>query len=436
MEKKKKIINIVTTVFLVLLLLYLTIGILPYEFNVYSYEVYAKVLTYLIYPVFIIFILQKILSKESTKFIEVIVILIGFFLILSYNNAIDKNMALYGVLGRHEGLYEIILYYGIFLISKFLPQKNQKIILYSILGIGVFQILLGHIQFIHIPTFMGIDMTSHYSYKYIAASGTLGNPNFYATYMLICSSYLFIIIFKDNEKINKKKILKILLLLLFSYGLLISNTSTCIIIYILLIISSFIIRFIHKRQYKTFIVLLFVVLVLTLFTFNVKTPITNRISKQITNNVSEINQLFKEGINEKSFNGRIDIWNRALNDNLSHRLTGIGIDNFIYLNDGNKLCNDKECFDKAHNELIQIYVCEGIFTLILYVFFITYVYIYGFKKLKVNNNYYFAIYISVIMYFIQSLLNIRVIEVAPMYFMLLGFLFNDDKEIELIEEKN
>ncbi len=426
MEKVKKNFDIATTVLLVLIVMYLAIGILPYEFGVYSYEIYAKVLTYLVLPIYIIFVGYKLIYKEKLKPIEFIVLLIIICLYFSVKYAVDKKSALYGYPGRQEGFYEIMLYYGIFLVSRFLPKKNQNIIIWTIIGIGVLEVLLGHVQHLHLESFLGHDMTKHFSYQFLAASGTFGNPNFFSTFTLLISTYLFVYLMKNDFKSRKIKVLYIVLLLVFCYGLIISNTSSGIIIFLIIVGIFLGINIFKNKKYKLLFIILGIIIASLMIIFTQKSLFINRVRNHLVSNFNEVVDLFKYGINEDSFNGRVGIWNRALSDSRSHKLTGVGIDNFAYLNNGKMICSGNVCYDKAHNEFLQIYLCEGIVTLLLYITFICYIIKESIKKVKVNDYKYFAILIAVISYFVQSIFNIRIIEIAPMLFMLLGFLLNID----------
>ena len=152
----------------------------------------------------------------------------------------------------------------------------------------------------------------------------------------------------------------------------------------------------------------------------------NRVSKVINKNIREVNEILKNGIDDSTGNNRIYVWKESLKFLPKYYLTGIGIDNFYYINESAAICKfdekEYECFDKAHNEYIQILMTEGIFAFIIYLGLIYYVFKNGQGEFKL-------VFLS---YLIQAFFNISVITVAPVFYMIMGFLISN-KNINKID---
>ena len=81
--------------------------------------------------------------------------------------------------------------------------------------------------------------------------------------------------------------------------------------------------------------------------------------------------------------------------------------------------------DKAHNEYLHIAATIGIPALICYLIFIG-MNLFPKIKLAINNKTYFIICLAIISYLVQAFFNISTIGIAPVFWMLLGLLNNED----------
>ncbi len=404
----KKIINKGSIIFLFILIIFLNIGTILICKNTIQHLEFSKCLFILGIIALILYIINKIMRKEKIKIKDIFIILLLIFGFISYVFAYKKDVALNGAIGRHEGLKTLFSYYAIFLLSSTIDKKWQKRLLLTFVGFGLMQILLGTFQNLKINNILGYDRSHNFSNRYKAASGTFGNPNIYSSYILMCLLYIWYLLVKTD----KNKILNGILFILFWYGLIIGNTSSCILSAILIMVFT-LIKKINRQNIKKISIKGIEILVLSVLFLSILNIFTNKwIFKTIKNNTMEIVDIFKNGITDKTGNYRIYVWKESLKKVPKYYKTGIGIDNFGYLNDGFYICSPVECFDKAHNEYIQILLTEGVFTLIVYLSFLSYV-------LHSSKNK--GILYMLIGYLIQALFNISSITVAPIFYMIMGF---------------
>lgn len=412
MERLKKINSICNIITIALLILYLNIGTAILIFFKLSYLEFSYGLYIFGTLALIQYIVFKILNKERIILKDLFILLLIFFLIISYLFAYRKNDALFGVITRNEGLFSLVSYYTLYLLASTINVKSQRKLLNIFLFTGFIQIIIGVMQTMQITNILGYDRSLNWSTNFKFASGTLGNPNFYSTYILMCTLY------SQGRLLEKKSLGWIIIFLIFVSGLIIGNTTSCMIAFILCFFAVLIKKINKKNIKKVFFTLVIssVVIICSLSFFD--KFVNHRISYTMNKNINEIREIFKNGITDSTGNYRVYIWRNTISKIPEYFLTGIGIDNFSYINDGHYLCaGDKkyQCFDKAHNEYLQILITDGVITFLIYISFIIYILITSKNCLKGTK---FAVY----GYLIQALFNISVIQVAPIFYVLLGFM--------------
>ena len=342
------------------------------------------------------FIARKKMKLQRLDFLLIIYILLC---IISTIFAYDRNMAVFGAINRYEGLLSIIYYITIIIIASFIDKEKINSIINIIIGIGIFETGMGFIQL--------CKGNQH-------ISGFISNANFYATYINMCLWCSIYSIFHNKSK------LYYLLIILYTMALMISNTLSCILSSLIGIGLLLLINIKEKKLGKSFIVIgIFIAIIALLSFFNV-----NKIGTKIMSFGKDTAQITKGNINEKMGTGRIDIWKKTIPFIPKYLIHGIGIDNYYYLDDGSpiyypvfykntKVVRDKLIYDKAHNDYLQILITKGIFALIVYLSIIAILLFQSFKY----DKYYFLIILT---YLIQIFFNISVIEVAPIFYILLG----------------
>ena len=240
---------------------------------------------------------------------------------------------------------------------------------------------------------------------------------------------ILILMYVYSLLINQKKNrwLYLILFLIFGYGLLIGNTLGCILAAIIMGVII-LIRKINKQTAQKISLSVGALLVLLIPLGFIINKVSNQsLNKIIIKDVNEVKNVMQDGLKESTGNYRIYIWKESLKKFPQYYKTGIGIDNFGFLNDGTYFCSPEECFDKAHNEYIQILLTEGLLTLIVYLSFITMI-LLRYRKAKRKNAHSAGLVYATITYLIQAIFNISVIQVAPILYMYLGFIYNTYKD--------
>ena len=157
---------------------------------------------------------------------------------------------------------------------------------------------------------------------------------------------------------------------------------------------------------------------------------TGRITDDFSNSYKELTSNF-----EKFGTNRGTIWKVGLNSLKKYPLTGVGFDNYRY---SFSIYPEKFGWsqNKGHNEFIHIFVTQGIPSGFNYLIFAFYCCFFPLIKiLKSDSNFSKSdltkiFLISVFTYFVQSLFNSSVTNVAPYKWILMGLL------LPRIEQKN
>lgn len=429
MKKFKNITNFVTFMYFIIFIIYLNVGSLLVSISNIKYLFFSKGIFYFGLVALILFLLKYSLFDRKFKLSYLWIFLLSIFGYLSYYYAFDQHVALYGYFNRHEGLLVILSYYFIFLLASLIDRKYQKKIMDFLLFTGILQIALGTAQTLKIQNIFGYDRTNDWSNNFKFASGVFGNPNFYSSYIIICLMYCYGMLLNCSKKIQR--VLYLILTSIFIYGIIIGNTSGCLISSLIILIVTLFFKVLRIGKIKKIKLSKVIIIFLVLCSFSfVSIKIVNkythsRIPKTLYSNVQEVIKIFDNGIDDSTGNGRIFVWRKVF-DNLPRYLyTGIGIDNFGFIRNGHYLCTivkDRyQCFDKVHNEYLQKLITEGIFSFISYIsLLITTICIY--KKRNCDNYISKACFLSFMAYLIQAFFNISVINVAPMFYMVSGFL--------------
>lgn len=148
-------------------------------------------------------------------------------------------------------------------------------------------------------------------------------------------------------------------------------------------------------------------------------------------------QIANEGFKDENGTGRIYIWKKALENAPRYLLTGIGIDQFFYINNGEIIYDPitGNAIDKAHNEYIQILLTEGIFKCITYIIFLLWIFFKAVIKIikaKKVDSLLVGLFFAFTGYCVQAFFNISVILVAPIFFVIGGLLLAQvDKKEEI-----
>lgn len=418
----RNILNKSAFIFLFILIITMNVSTALISMEYIHYLEFSKIIFIFGIVAFNFYIFYKVYNKDKLHLKDIFIIILLILGVISYFFAFDKSIALNGTMGRYEGLRTLFSYYSFFLVASTIDKKHQQKLMYVLIFFGILQILIGTIQFLQIKNIFGYDRSNNFSVTYRFASGTFGNPNFYSTFILLIFMYIWSMLSNSQNH----KILYLILFLIFGYGLFIGNTLGCILTSIIVLIISGLTK-INKTNYKKMGVIIGSILIIISALFGGLKHVNNsNINDIFRKNIEEIAHIFENGLNDSSGNYRIYIWKESLKMVPKYYKTGIGIDNFSNINNGTYLCSPKECFDKAHNEYLQILLTEGIFTLIVYLTFIGYV-IFNYIKKKDKNAHNTGLIYGTSAYLIQAFVNISVIQVAPVFYIFMGFIMSESK---------
>ncbi len=398
-----------------------------------SYLVTAEIISYFIFSIVYVPLLVTnigisiVICRKGyyqKNVIHIFMVLILIFGIISTIFAVDVKTSIIGFSNRYEGLLSIMYYFSLMFLSSFLNKKYKKTIILFIVLTGIIQCFYGFLQ---IKQFPGIhrkynEFQMNYNEDFTKATVTFQkwatgftiNPNFFGTYMLICLS-CSIGIFFDEKKIKNSIVYLVISGFLF-FGLLISNTSSCVVGFAFVNIYILVYNIKNKYYNKVIALLMVSVCIFSITVFTDNTTLLNDL-KIIGNESKEI---ASGNFNETYGTNRLFIWRETLKIVPKNLLHGVGIDNYFYAFDGTHLSrrSGKIVFDKAHNEYLQILVTEGIFCLISYLIVYFLICIKGIKNSFKRNEVVFIL--PILGYLIQAFFNISVIEVAPVFFIILG----------------
>ena len=406
----------ISLIVLCLFILYLNIGTTLISRRDITYLIFSRGLQIFGIISIVCYLIHKVMNDRKIRIYDILVIFLSLFLFLSYLFAFNKEVALIGELNRNEGLLTLLSYYAFFLLSTTLKEKDSKKIIVIFLLSCFYQITLGIFQTLKMKHILGYDRSGNWSARWSMASGTHGNPNFYSTYILLGLLCVYSKFLKLENL--KSKIAYLCLLVFFFLGLLMGNTLSCILSFLFIVVITLLIKIVKKKDKKLLVYLAIGILLLSIVVTIINTYSKDRIFKMMHQNCEEIQLILTGNIDENTGNGRLYVWKEALSKTNQYYLLGIGIDNFSYLDDGEYIGVETkyglQYFDKAHNEYIQIFITEGIFVFLMYLFLVGYI-------LK-NANKRNIVFIPVLGYLMQAFLNISVINVAPIFYIFLGFL--------------
>ena len=366
--------------------------------------------------IIILYLLFKKKNKEKIRFksFDFFLIIFIIFTLISSILSINTSDAFFGRVGRYEGFFQIMYYISLFFISSFLDKEEKKVVSYAIITLGLCEVIQAHIQKFDL---FGVPVIHNDGKPW--ATGYTCNPNFFGSLSVLVLSIVIGLLF--DSKTKKVKIIYFILISIFTSGLLISDTLSALVGLIVLLIYVFTYA-LNKKKKLLFLILMLIISLLTLIeSLTKKTDLINDLIKTKDQSI----EIAKGNVQDNFGTNRMFIWKETIKvvpDNLTY---GVGVDNFYYAFGDRPLSRKHRYFDKAHNEYLQILVCEGIYALVSYLIFIFIILIKGIKYSFKKETLFFVA--PVIAYLVQAFFNISVIEVAPIFYICLGLLSNRDK---------
>lgn len=401
--------------YVILNILFILVTSFLYAYKISTYKInsitYIPALILNIIVIFIyLFIKRKNKEKLKISSYDIFLIIFFIFTLVSAILSINTESAFFGFRGRYEGFFQITYYFSLFFLSSFLKKEEKKAIVYSILALGIINCIHAHLQkyeLFHVPTI--------YDHNKPWATGYVTNPNFFGTLMVLCLTSIIGLLIDSSKLNNQKKIIYFLLIGLFTSGLLISDTLSALVGLIITLVYVFIYAF--KKDKEPLLIV--VVLLITTITLIESCFNQTSLVKDLIKTKNQSIEIAKGNAQDDFGTHRIYIWKETIKVVPNNLTYGVGVDNFYYAFGDKPLMSKRNTYyDKAHNEFLQILVCEGVYALISYMLFIGIIVIRGIKNSFKNNELYLII--PVIAYLVQSLFNISVIEVAPLFYIYLG----------------
>lgn len=367
-----------------------------------------------------IFLLIVVFKDKKIKFYNGNILALVFLLTLLIATVFSdyKDVAFWGNFYRKEGFFTISIYVLLFIVSSSYFKLNKTVwslILISSTTMSCYALL----------QFCGFDPIQNFALGAIKSNsviGTIGNRNFFSTYVLIfLPIYLSYYIFYGGKKYL------FCITIMFS-ALICSQTRGGWVAFLVMafIGAIFIVKRLEclKRAIMVFIMFTIVFLLLNSTSFG---AIKNR-----AKTVIKEGKVFASTIinNDKDLDGglgsgRMLIWKityKAFKDSLflgqGPDTLSLRLQNDYYEEHMEFFERNKQYIDKAHNEFLEYAVNGGIFTVISYTLILSVILLGLFKSIKEDRVK--VLFITIITFIVQSMFNISVVMVAPIVWIILG----------------
>lgn len=425
--------NLIKKEKIIIYILFLTSIITPIlsVLNMYFKNIsYYKALGLVIFGFILLGIFFLNLNKVNLKIEHYLIFILIFFAIISTIFSVNKTKSIFGEEFSYEGLFVIISYYGLFLSASCVKSEDEiEKILNVILIIVLIQCIYGLGQKYNFAYFIN-NLSVQRPY------GFCENPNMFGT-LLVIGSGIIIPKFVFERNIRNSILYLICILVMFLLSVYCATRSAwlgIIFIYFLLTIIEKVRFIIFKRELVLFlhsISKIIIAFALCMLIYNCVDRVEkNYYQKRFDKVIQDVNIYKQTGeISDNAGSNRVKIWKYSYSQLLKkYWIFGCGID---CLKEKFKaimpLKSNSRTYYKAHNEVLQIALTQGVFaasTFVLLLFVIIYRGFYNIIKTKVNYIY-VTLFISFLAYLIQAFFNISVIEVAPYFWIICGFLCNN-----------
>ena len=340
----------------------------------------------------------------------------------------DKMISICGAEIRFEGLLAILSYYAIFYAAVLLKNREyRKKLFYCFIILGSIVAVMGILQ-----------LTGLYGFgdKYVGiAYAPMRNPNFFGGFTVLFAGVAiggFYMYSRESDLLHPVRWWNRFTwygVVLLSYAACISAGSSLVYagLIMMLLLYLFFVIVAKREKFLSFIALVVGLLGMIILLDNICNGV-------VLNEVNSLgNQIKAEGsvFGDRVGSGRMEIWKLSLSLIPKYGLFGCGIERLG--KHGLELCEGWSWyFDKAHNEYLNLWLTEGIFALVTYLVFLFSLFIPGimmFIKKKTSekeekNELAMVALFAFFGYIAQAFFNISVIQVAPYFWMICGFLYN------------
>ena len=452
----KKIINFI--LFIIIFLIPLAIfppSKFPDDYNI------PKII--LLYFCSFILLICLLIKHKELKLDKSDKILLGFLALVGISTIFSVNVekSLIGQSNRYEGLITFVCYYLIYYSGKYYFEFDKKFIIFSFIVIYI-TCTIGTMQYYNYGRLNSLLMSKYHGEYF--SSVTFGNRNFFGSFITLCVPYAMCLYILYNKK------LALFISAVAFYGLLVSLTRSAWVAFFVYAIIG-IIYIIKQKDIQMLkragITLSIFIILFTIFInysptiFQEKYSGTmytiNNYKQSLSDNKSDNQKDTSEkntSVNSESTSSsntstkasnstpkedaRIVIWKSALRIIKDNPIIGCGTDAYL----SELLVNNTEYLtqylysqlnaypDKAHNEFLHIAATIGIPALIIY---LTFLFITLKNLIKSNfkeNKQSFILFLCLVGYLVQAFFNISTIGVAPIFYFLLGFSYQNKQKLQ------
>lgn len=333
------------------------------------------------------------------------------------------NTSVYSDEFQGQGFLVIFSYYVIFLAATQLKDKSyRKKLLFIVLLVLAFIAFYGILQFLEVP------MIRHKASR-VAVFPTK-NQNFYAALPVMFVGLMFVKVMYDEKKtqVSKGRVVLYHLMLILGFGACLSADS--LLMYVGLLMEFLLLLFLEfttkKHRYGKVLILV-AEFVAVFFLFD---AISGGQTKEEVLTLSY--QIEQEGtlLGDSVGTGRMLLWKDTIKAIPDIWAFGCGIE-CTGLNHG---------VSDAHNEYLQLWAEQGIFALISYLVFLFSLFIPGLLQFIREDDYDSDIVSKASMfaffgYIAQAFVNVRVLQVAPYFWLCCGLLYVRKRQNKKIEKK-
>ena len=329
----------------------------------------------------------------------------------------DLTNSLYGDEFQGVGLITMVTYYALFFAGAHMKRTAYRrwlvYFMYLVLG---FICLYGIMQSFHIP-FMVHNVIE-------AAILPTRNQNYYAAFPVLFLGLVFGKLFydeKDTDSVKGRLLWHGLACMGFAAGV----ASFSSLFYMGIIMQILLLLFLEFfRKKKKFMTLLLLLVEFAVVFILMDRAFDGRGSAEFFTLSEQIGQ---EGslLGDSVGSGRMKIWKETLKQIVEKPLFGCGIETFIV---DTGVEGSPFLYCDAHNEYLQIWAEQGTFVVVSYLIFLFALFIPGLLQFIKKDSYESdftsrAAMFAFFGYIAQAFANIRVIQVAPYFWLCCGLLY-------------
>ncbi|MBT3539010.1 hypothetical protein HOF40_02735 [Candidatus Parcubacteria bacterium] len=353
-------------------------------------------------------------------------LILGFFISLFIASVfgVDFTRSFWGYQSRAQGLFTLLHFFGLYVLLRqfFGKQKYWKILLHSIVGVGVLSSLVAWIG-PYMAVFDGVIIESS------RLSGLVTNPIFFAAYLIIPTFFSFLLAMQEND--NKYKSL------LFFSGLVLLATlmatqvrGVLVALIFSIVIFWFGYLFIEKsKKIRTIMLSIGIVLVclgVSLYFFNIY-------SDTLYNNAPKVSRILDISLNTGTGRTRLMAWDIAYEGFKDRPVFGWGPENYqnifdIYYNpDFLEFSLEETLWDKPHNYVMELLSTGGIVTTVFYLAILISLLGYLISLIKKSSSknqkiIYLIIITAILFYLVQNLFGIETSYSYQLWFVLMAYI--------------